>query len=398
MRIAIVMSGAFGGAGVPRVVESWARMLGEAGHAVTVVSRAEPKATPFPALPGVRARLVEIDAGAPRRKRLFLEARAVAGMLDGLRRDEGLDLVVSHSSPLSVELRKSFPAMPIVQTIHSPAVHEHHLTNWLYADSPAKRLTYPLTRSMLWYFERRALQSVSAVHTLSRYCWELIGALYPRLASATAWQRIPGTYDHQRFIPPQDREGVRRELGIRPDETMLLTVRRLVPRTGVDRILHAARALRRHEGRLRFLVGGTGALREQLERAVRDGGLGRLVEFLGFVPEERLAGYYQAADAFLMPTRRLECFGLPVIEAMGCGCPPLVMPDGGPAEICRKFPERIAEANTDEAFTGLVRRFIEGEIPRRIDGVEGWARERYAEDAVRPAIEELVVRFGVGGG
>jgi len=215
---------------------------------------------------------------------------------------------------------------------------------------------------------------------------------FPSACRNVSWTKIPGTFDHEMFAPPEDRERVRAELGIGAEETILLTVRRLVPRNGVDRILTCAKTLRSQLGRTRFLIGGTGELSDELKQGIHSAGLGDLVQMLGFVTDEQLVKYYQAADVFVLPTRELECFGLPVIEALACGCPPLVMPHGGPAEVCREFPAYIARANTDEAFTELVRRFLAGEIPRRIDGAERWARERYAEDVIRPAVLDLVAR------
>lgn len=44
------------------------------------------------------------------------------------------------------------------------------------------------------------------------------------------------------------------------------------------------------------------------------------VRFLGFVPDEDLAGLYSGAKAFVYPTL-YEGFGLPVLEALNCGCP-----------------------------------------------------------------------------
>ena len=385
MKLAIVKAGHFDGAGVSRVVESWARMLSGAGHEVTVIAQAAPAGTRLD-LPGVTTRLVDPRAGAGRVSRLWREAAAIADSVAGLRRTSGLELILSHNSVLTVYLRRRLPDLPILQTIHSPAVDEHRLESWKYAPSLARRMTYPLTRALLSRFDRLAIAGATAVHTLSEYTWRLLRARYPAVCRAATWLCIPGTFDDRQFVPPQDREPLRAKLGLAPDETLLLTVRRLVPRNGLDRILSTARALSPLSGKRRFLIGGSGALERELRRRIEQERLGPTVELLGFVSEERLVELYQAADVFLLPTRELECFGLPVIEALGCGTPPLVMPHGGPAEVCRPFPERIAAANTDAAFTELVRRFLEGEIPRRIEGAAAWARERYSEAAVRPRV------------
>ena len=44
------------------------------------------------------------------------------------------------------------------------------------------------------------------------------------------------------------------------------------------------------------------------------------VVFVGAVPLEETVGSYRAADAFVYPSLN-ETFGLPILEAMACGCP-----------------------------------------------------------------------------
>ena len=49
-------------------------------------------------------------------------------------------------------------------------------------------------------------------------------------------------------------------------------------------------------------------------------GLEREVIFAGYVDEDELPAWYNAADLFVYPSL-YEGFGLPPLEAMACGCP-----------------------------------------------------------------------------
>lgn len=396
--IVLIRRGPFGVDGVSRVVESWARILGSAGHEVTVLSEASRTASPLPAISGVSAATYRAPASG-RLTGIFDAARAAVRKLVELDRDRRIDLLISHDPLLPGAIRRSFPTTPLLGTFHSPVVDENRLGNWKYAPSPARRLSYPATWLLLWLVEWKALRSVSRAHTLSEFTWRLLSSRYPATCRRVPWHKIPGSFDAERYNPRAERNESRRALGFRPGERLLLTVRRLVPRNGVDRIVRCAAALKDRVSNVRFLIGGTGPLQAELERQIRTAGVSSLVQLLGYIPEDRLPAHYQAADVFLLPTRELECFGLPVIEAMACGRPSLVMPEGGPAEICRDHPAWIAEANTDEAFTSLVGRHLSSAA----DGgdaaqIAEEATRLYSNDAIRPQVLRLAEECAGGRG
>jgi glycosyltransferase involved in cell wall biosynthesis len=78
------------------------------------------------------------------------------------------------------------------------------------------------------------------------------------------------------------------------------------------------------------------------------------VVFVGGVPLEETVSFYQAADVFVYPSLN-ETFGLPILEAMACGCPVVTsdtsaMPEtaGGAAVLSNpKDPASIARAIVD---------------------------------------------------
>ncbi len=70
------------------------------------------------------------------------------------------------------------------------------------------------------------------------------------------------------------------------------------------------------------------------------------MRFLGFIPDNELPLYYQASDAFVLPTRELEGFGLVAVEALACGTPVLGTPVGA-------IPEILGELQPDLMFEGI---------------------------------------------
>src|SRR4029453_1030634 len=105
--------------------------------------------------------------------------------------------------------------------------------------------------------------------------------------------------------------------------------------------------------------GGTGSLAELLKAQSRALGLELHVKFPGFVPDEALPRYYQAADAFVLPTRELEGFGLVTVEALACGTPVLGTPVGATPEILRALcPSLVFRGTAPEAMADDLERFL----------------------------------------
>jgi glycosyltransferase involved in cell wall biosynthesis len=106
-------------------------------------------------------------------------------------------------------------------------------------------------------------------------------------------------------------------------DAFVLTVGSMEPRKNLPRLLEAIQRLRRDRDTAKVVlvhVGPAGWLADDLPRTVQALGLADAVRFLGYVPREDLAALYGLARVFAYPSL-YEGFGLPIIEAMACGCP-----------------------------------------------------------------------------
>jgi glycosyltransferase involved in cell wall biosynthesis len=103
----------------------------------------------------------------------------------------------------------------------------------------------------------------------------------------------------------------------------VLAVGSVEPRKNLTRLLEAVRLLRDRPGTRDVTVvhaGPEGWRPEEVPAAVSGLALAGAARFLGYVPLEDLRVLYGLARAFVYPSL-WEGFGLPVLEAMACGCP-----------------------------------------------------------------------------
>ncbi|MCL4217595.1 MAG: glycosyltransferase family 4 protein [Candidatus Hydrogenedentes bacterium] len=120
-------------------------------------------------------------------------------------------------------------------------------------------------------------------------------------------------------MPPEAaRNHVADKLGI--TGRFLLFVGTLEPRKNLKTLLDAFEMLGADAGLRLVLVGGRGWSSERLYARLESEPLADRVIWKGYVPQADLSALYSAAEAFVFPSH-YEGFGLPVLEAMTCGCP-----------------------------------------------------------------------------
>lgn len=160
---------------------------------------------------------------------------------------------------------------------------------------------------------------------------------------------VPGGVDVARFAVPGTRLATRQQLGWPTDRPILLSVRRLRPRMGLEHLIDAVAAVRQHVPEVLLLIAGTGPMDSPLRARITEAGLENHVRLLGFLPEVDLPFAYRAADLSLVPTVALEGFGLIAAESLAAGTPVLVTPVGGLPEVVADLAPELVLAGTSPA-------------------------------------------------
>lgn len=148
------------------------------------------------------------------------------------------------------------------------------------------------------------------------------------------------------------------------------------PRKGIDRLLKAFLTVKSRFGKPVKLVlaGGIGWKVSELVKQIRSLADGGDLIYTGHVSDSEAAALYNGAKVFVFPSR-YEGFGIPVLEAMSCGCP--VITAG-----CSSLPEVAGEAgilfdgDDNEALVEAMLRVLDEDALRKSMSEKGLERSR----------------------
>jgi phosphatidylinositol alpha-1,6-mannosyltransferase len=150
--------------------------------------------------------------------------------------------------------------------------------------------------------------------------------------------QVPPGVDTHRFLPltSDERDRARSAMGIGPEEFLVSSYSRLVPRKGMDTLIRAAALLRGEFANLRVSIGGAGRDRERLEKLVAK--LGAPVTLLGRIDDDELPTWLASSDLMVMDCRsrwfglEQEGFGIVFLESASCGVAQIAGRSGGSHE------------------------------------------------------------------
>jgi glycosyltransferase involved in cell wall biosynthesis len=178
--------------------------------------------------------------------------------------------------------------------------------------------------------EKLAMSKVTAALPRSEYSAGMLRRICPSVFVPEPL--IPLGVDTQLFKPQDNRE-VRSRLDLPLDRSILICVRRLDYRMGLQNLVSAMVQVKKEHPDTLLLIAGKGPIRTSLEEQILELELQDHVRLLGFVSESDLPLYLSAADLFVLPTEFLEGFGLATLEALSSGCPVIGTPVGATPEL-----------------------------------------------------------------
>jgi glycosyltransferase involved in cell wall biosynthesis len=248
--------------------------------------------------------------------------------------------VASHFAlytALTIDVLRNYP---LVVHFHGPWFAEA-------AEEGAGKLVVTAKRLLEVGIYRRAERIVVLSHAFGELLAREFGVAEDRV------RIVPGHVDIARFSRDETRAEARLLLGLPMDRPILLTVRRLARRMGLDRLIAAMPAVLNAQPDVLLCIAGRGSLGPILQRQVQEIGLEHHVCFLGFVPEKQLPLVYRAADLNVLPSVALEGFGLAAAEALAAGTPSLVSPVGGLPEVVAPLSPALVFRSTAVADIAL---------------------------------------------
>jgi glycosyltransferase involved in cell wall biosynthesis len=201
----------------------------------------------------------------------------------------------------------------IVHTVHGFAFHEQ--------SSGSTRTIYSaLERAASCWCDR--IVSVSEFHR----DWAVeLGICHSRQIVA-----IPNGVAEVRRDPAVAPTDLRRRLGARADDFLVLSMARLASDKGLNHLIEALTLLPEGNPRMWFAIAGDGPVRAELEELARSRGVADRLRFLGH--RDDIGDLLAAADLVVLPSLR-EGLSMTLLESMSAGKPIVATSIGSHREV-----------------------------------------------------------------
>jgi glycosyltransferase involved in cell wall biosynthesis len=135
------------------------------------------------------------------------------------------------------------------------------------------------------------------------------------------------------------------------------------PYKNVPRLVHAFASIAPTFPEVDLVVTGRGRTYATLQRLADRAGISARVKFTGTASDEEVMGCFKEALFFAFPSL-VEGFGLPVLEAMACGCPVLTSNCSALKEVAEGAAELVDPTDVNAIAAGMSKLIQQEELRR----------------------------------
>ena len=234
-----------------------------------------------------------------------------------------LDVIHSHTEfgvgILARLFAKQFN-IPLVHTYHTLYEDYTHYITHGYFEKSSKKIVEYLTK---FYCDKTANELIVPTNKI----YSLFKEKYNFTKNIHI---IPTGIEVDRFfeenINKKEVEMLKKKLGFKKNEFVILFVGRLAEEKNVEFLIEAHKKLVEYDDHIKLLIVGDGPDKQKYEQLAETLGLKDNIIFNGKAAWEEIPIYYHASNVFATASTT-ETQGLTVIEAMAAGVPPLCIDD-----------------------------------------------------------------------
>ena len=238
-----------------------------------------------------------------------------------------MNLDVIHSN---VEFTVGIFARVVSEQLSIPLVHTYH-TNWedyTHYITKNKKILDDICKKLLKYlvvfFEDK---TVTELIVPSNKIYNLFKDKYKFTKNIHIIQTgIETSKFYKENFNQKDINSLKKKLGIKKKDFVVMTVSRLAKEKSVDRIINNHKELVKKYSNMKLLIVGDGPDIDKLKEEAKSLGVSDSVIFTGKVPLNDIPIYYQLSNVFVTASKS-ETQGLTVVEAISSSLPVVAVKD-----------------------------------------------------------------------
>ncbi len=192
---------------------------------------------------------------------------------------------------------------------------------------------------------------------------------------------IPCGINKEEFFPIKDIEKI---------PNSILYIGRIDTRKGVMFLIKSLKLATKKNPHIKLFLGGKGKDLSKLKQYVSDNNLDKNIEFIGFVPDEKLNEWYNKVQCVVVPSI-FEGFGITVIEAMATGTPVIgTNVDGIKNIIQDQYNGFLVPYGNEQALSGKINRVLTENNDRIIKNAKKDIDSKYDWDKISKKYNKII--------